>query len=108
MNEQITVGKPIYSLLPTDIEGFDSLAELALDMRWSWNHSPMKCGGSLIPRFGSSLKIPGSSYRLSRGTNSSVCQPILPSVRRSMSLCKAGVRRWKPPVGFSKIIHSRS
>ena len=27
-----------YSLLPTDIDGFDSLAELALDMRWSWNH----------------------------------------------------------------------
>jgi starch phosphorylase len=30
---------PIYSLLPTDIEGFDSLAELALDMHWAWNHS---------------------------------------------------------------------
>jgi glycogen phosphorylase len=29
---------PIYSLLPTEVEGFDSLAELALDMRWSWNH----------------------------------------------------------------------
>jgi hypothetical protein len=27
------------SLLPTDIAGFDSLAELALDMRWSWNHA---------------------------------------------------------------------
>jgi len=29
---------PIYSLLPMEVEGFDSLAELALDMRWSWNH----------------------------------------------------------------------
>ncbi|MCB2147301.1 MAG: alpha-glucan family phosphorylase [Deltaproteobacteria bacterium] len=29
---------PIYSLLPTDVEGFDSLAELALDMHSSWNH----------------------------------------------------------------------
>ena len=29
---------PMYGLLPTDVEGFDSLAELALDMRWSWNH----------------------------------------------------------------------
>ena len=27
-----------YSLLPTDVPGFDSLAELALDLRWSWNH----------------------------------------------------------------------
>ena len=30
--------RPIYSLLPTEIEGFSSLAELALDLRWSWNH----------------------------------------------------------------------
>ncbi len=28
-----------YNLLPTDIDGVDSLAELALDMRWSWNHA---------------------------------------------------------------------
>lgn len=25
--------------LPVEVEGFDSLAELALDLRWSWNHS---------------------------------------------------------------------
>jgi starch phosphorylase len=30
--------KVAYSLLPTDIAGIDSLAELALDMRWSWDH----------------------------------------------------------------------
>jgi starch phosphorylase len=30
---------PIYNLLPTEIEGFNSLAELALDLRWSWNHA---------------------------------------------------------------------
>ena len=29
---------PIYNPLPTEVEGFDSLAELALDIRWSWNH----------------------------------------------------------------------
>ncbi len=33
------MGKPIYGLLPTDVKGFDSLEELALDMRWSWNHA---------------------------------------------------------------------
>ncbi len=33
------VSHPIYNLLPTEIEGFDSLAELALDMRWSWSHA---------------------------------------------------------------------
>jgi glycogen phosphorylase len=39
MSQQVRVSHPLYSLLPTDVEGFDSLAELALDMRWSWNHA---------------------------------------------------------------------
>jgi starch phosphorylase len=39
MKEQRRVSNPLYSFLPTEIEGFDSLAELALDMRWSWNHA---------------------------------------------------------------------
>ena len=39
MSIQTRVSHPIYNLLPTEIEGFDSLAELALDMRWSWNHA---------------------------------------------------------------------
>jgi glycogen phosphorylase len=38
MSKQIRFGHPIYGLLPTEVEGFDSLTELALDMRWSWNH----------------------------------------------------------------------
>jgi starch phosphorylase len=38
MSDQIRVSHSIYNL-PTEIEGFDSLAELALDMRWSWNHA---------------------------------------------------------------------
>jgi len=39
MSKQTRLSHPIYNLLPTEIEGFDSLAELALDMRWSWNHA---------------------------------------------------------------------
>jgi glycogen phosphorylase len=39
MNKQRTYGSPQYIFLPTDIKGFDSLAELALDMRSSWNHA---------------------------------------------------------------------
>ena len=38
MSKQTRVSHPIYNLLPTEIEGFDALAELALDIRWSWNH----------------------------------------------------------------------
>lgn len=39
MSSDRRVSHPIYNLLPTKVEGFDSLAELALDMRWSWNHA---------------------------------------------------------------------
>ena len=39
MSRKTPVGTPIYSLLPTEVEGFESLAELALDMHWYWNHS---------------------------------------------------------------------
>jgi starch phosphorylase len=39
MSQQTRASHPIYNLLPTEIEGFDSLAELALDIRWSWNHA---------------------------------------------------------------------
>ncbi len=39
MNKPKRVGSPIYSFFPTEVEGFEPLAELALDMRWSWNHS---------------------------------------------------------------------
>jgi starch phosphorylase len=40
--EEKTMGRvssPIYAFFPTQVEGFDSLVELALDMRWSWNHA---------------------------------------------------------------------
>ena len=39
VSQQTPVSLPVSSCLPKDVEGFDSLAELALDMRWSWNHA---------------------------------------------------------------------
>lgn len=39
MSKHTRTSHPIYSLLPVEVEGFDSLAELALDLRWSWNHA---------------------------------------------------------------------
>jgi glycogen phosphorylase len=40
---------PLYTLLPIEIEGFDSLAELALDMRWSWSHAADEVWKQLDP-----------------------------------------------------------
>jgi starch phosphorylase len=39
MSKPSRADNPIYAFLPAEVEGFDSLAELALDMRWSWNHA---------------------------------------------------------------------
>ena len=39
MNRQRQVSNPIDDLLPIEVEGFVPLAELALDVRWSWNHA---------------------------------------------------------------------
>ena len=39
MSNETPITKPSYCNLPADIESFDSLAELALDLHWSWNHA---------------------------------------------------------------------
>ncbi len=49
MSTQILVRNPIYTFLPTDVEGFDSLVELALDMSWSWSHSADELWRQLEP-----------------------------------------------------------
>jgi starch phosphorylase len=42
-------GSPICSPQSTQIEGFDALASLALDMRWSWNHAADELWQELDP-----------------------------------------------------------
>src|SRR5580704_16225687 len=49
MSQQMRASHPIYNLLPTEIEGFDSLAELALDMHWSWKHATDQVWRQLDP-----------------------------------------------------------
>ena len=49
MIKKSEIRKPVYSFLPTDLEGFDSLAQLALDMRWSWNHAADEIWRQLDP-----------------------------------------------------------
>ena len=49
MSENQHPSEALSSLLPTEVEGFDSLAELALDMRWSWNHAADKLWQQLDP-----------------------------------------------------------
>ena len=49
MSEQTLGSHRLYGLLPKDIEGFDSLVELALDMHWSWNHATDEVWRQLDP-----------------------------------------------------------
>jgi starch phosphorylase len=50
MTEQTRVSHPMYNLLPTEIDGFESLAELALNLRWSWNHATDEIWRQLDPK----------------------------------------------------------
>jgi starch phosphorylase len=49
MSKEKFVSNVANDFLPTDIPGFDSLADLALDMRWSWNHAADELWRELDP-----------------------------------------------------------
>jgi starch phosphorylase len=49
MDKPIRVSSPIYTFFPTEVEGFDSLAELALDMHFYWNHAADEVWRQLDP-----------------------------------------------------------
>jgi starch phosphorylase len=49
MKKKTRISSPVYAFFPTEVEGFDSLAELALDMHWYWNHSADEVWRDLDP-----------------------------------------------------------
>ena len=49
MDNQTEFLKPMYSSLQAEVDGFDLLAELALDLRWSWNHAADEVWQQLDP-----------------------------------------------------------
>ena len=49
VSEETRASHPFHGLLPMEIAGFDSLAELALNLRWSWNHSTDEVWRQLDP-----------------------------------------------------------
>jgi starch phosphorylase len=58
MDKQTPISHPIYNLQATEVEGFDSLAELALDLRWSWNHATDSIWKQLDPALWESTHNP--------------------------------------------------
>ena len=70
MSRQNRINHAIFSLLPTEVEGFDSLAELALDMRW---HSvAVACTPAVLlllaiaSGYNSSSRLAGATHRRPR------------------------------------------
>ena len=49
MNKLKRIIRPVHTFLRYEIDGFDSLIDLALDMRWSWNHSADKLWMQMDP-----------------------------------------------------------
>ena len=49
MSPPIRAGHPLWNLLPADVAGLDALAELALDLRWSWSHAADEVWRQLDP-----------------------------------------------------------
>ena len=39
MSQPTPLNNSMYCFIPTEVAGSESLAELALDLRWSWNHA---------------------------------------------------------------------
>lgn len=49
MNNKKSKANQVYGIIPLEMEGVDALADLALDMRWSWNHEADKLWERIDP-----------------------------------------------------------
>ena len=105
MSKQTRVSHPIYNLLPTEIEGFDSLAELALDMRWSWNHATDEVWRQLDPEL---WEITHNPWVVLQTVSRDQIERVLadPAFRKNVDdlVRSQRGRRRRRPHGFSRII----
>ncbi|MGD0909775.1 MAG: alpha-glucan family phosphorylase [Candidatus Acidiferrales bacterium] len=58
MSDEKRINQHFSHFFPTDVDGFDSLAELALDLRWSWNHATDGLWRTLDPTLWALTKNP--------------------------------------------------
>lgn len=102
MSEQTRVSHPKEPPLSTDVEGFDSLAELALDMRSSWNHATDQVWRQLDPVLWELTHNPWVILQtVSREKlQLDLADPL--SAKTSTICCEPGAMRRERPPGFSK------
>ncbi len=102
MSENTRVSHPVYNLLPTEIEGFDSLAELALDMHWSWNHSTDEVWRQLDPKL---WEITHNPWVVLQTVSRDQIERVLadPGFRKNVDgLVEAGRQAAEAPAWFQK------
>ena len=103
MSKQIRVSHPLYHLLPTEIEGFDSLADLALDMHWSWNHATDEVWRQLDPEL---WKITHNPWVVLQTVSRDRIERVLadPIFRKNVDrLLDAGRQAAEAPAWFQRI-----
>ena len=107
MSKLARASHPIYSLLPMEIEGFDALAELALDLRWSWNHAADEIWQQLDPALWELTHNPWVVLQsVSRNQIERLsADPVFTSGSMNLSRLKPGSNR---PPGFSKTMRHLS
>jgi starch phosphorylase len=102
MSEQTAVSHPTYRLLPTEIEGVDSLAELALDMHWSWNHATDEVWRQLDPEL---WEITHNPWVVLQTASRDRIERVLadPAFRKSVDgLVEAGRQAAEAPAWFQR------
>ena len=75
----------IHGLLPTEVDGFDSLAELALDLRWAWNHATDELWRALDPVLWELTQNPWAVLQTVRGIDSRTSWPTPRCIRILMT-----------------------
>ena len=102
MSKQGRANHPIYGLLPIKVRGFDALAELALDMRSSWDHTADELWRRLEPELWELTQNPWVVLQtVSRQKLETVLEG--PAVRKEISaLVRAKRRAEKAPAWFQQ------
>ena len=107
MNKRTRVSHPIYDLLPAEIDGFDLLAELALDLHWTWNHATDEVWRYLDPVLWDLTHHPCDVLQTASQEKIRQLLADPTSAKESMRLCgPSGWQRKRPP-GFRRIIPRR-
>ena len=106
MGEQIRVSNSMYCFLPTEVEGFGPLAELALDTGWSWNHYADDVWRQLDPAL---WELTQNPWVVLQTVSRDKLQHVLadPAFRKKVdALVERDVKRRRCPRGFSRPIRN--